>query len=184
MEAKAGNVLPRGDCDPPGAGSGTRVSHVCMHRQVRETGAGWAACVRVPQETRSRLKGELDYFEHLLLKGFPGQGNTRLTLDCQPPAARKRKAWAGGASAAGLGTGGEPLEGAMSPGPRYLHTPHSRPRKVSYSETVCDRKQTCRLVGSLPLAPHRGWGEPKVSLLTAPFRTSALSPVSKDSSLR
>ena len=93
MEAKARNVLPRGDSDPPGAGSGTRVSHVCTHRQLRETGAGWAACVRMPQETRSRLRGELDYFEHLLLKGFPGQGNTRLTLDRQPPAARRWKAW-------------------------------------------------------------------------------------------
>ena len=66
----------------------------------------------------------------------------------------------GGASASALGTtGGEPLEGATSPGLRYLHAPHSRPRKVSYNETVCDRKQTSRLVASLPLAPHRGWGK-------------------------
>lgn len=70
------------------------------------------------------------------------------------------------------------------PRPTLFAYPSLQTQKGFISETVCDRKQTCRLVGSLPLAPHRGWGEPKVSLLTAPFHTSALSPVSKDSSLR
>lgn len=38
-----------------------------------------------PRKPDHGSRGKLDYFEHLLLKGFPGQGNTRLTLDCQPP---------------------------------------------------------------------------------------------------
>lgn len=46
------------------------------------------------------------------------------------------------------------------------------------------QKAGCRLVTRLPLAPHWGWGEQKVSLLTVPTHTSALSLVSKDLSLR